>query len=124
MPQIDAIRIRRGTAALWTSTNPVLNLGEPGYETDTGFLKIGDGVTAWASLDYFSASAEGLVPESAKATEAEAEAGTNNTQWMTPLRVMQLIDALGLTGGGITTGILTEGGDYLVTQGGDYLVQE
>jgi hypothetical protein len=32
----------------------VLRLGEPGYEKDTGRLKIGDGVTPWNSLDYFS----------------------------------------------------------------------
>ena len=46
------IRLRRDTAANWTSGNPVLALGEPGYETDTQKLKVGDGTTAWASLAY------------------------------------------------------------------------
>lgn len=46
------IRLRRDTAANWTSGNPVLALGEPGLETDTGRLKFGDGSTAWASLGY------------------------------------------------------------------------
>ncbi len=32
---------------------------------------------------------------SAKASQAEAEAGTNNTKWMSPLRTKQEIDALG-----------------------------
>ena len=52
MPVIAQIQLRRGTAAAWTSANPVLSAGEPGYETDTGALKIGDGSTAWTSLPY------------------------------------------------------------------------
>ncbi len=43
---------RRDTASNWTSNNTVLLAGEFGYETDTGKLKIGDGSTAWQSLDY------------------------------------------------------------------------
>ena len=48
--------LRRDTAANWTSANPVLNQGEPGFETDTDKLKIGDGVTAWSALPYFVAA--------------------------------------------------------------------
>jgi hypothetical protein len=48
------IQLRRGTAANWTSANPVLSAGEPGFETDTGKSKIGDGTTAWNSLVYHS----------------------------------------------------------------------
>lgn len=50
MPYLEQILFRRGTAAQWAAANPVLALGEPGEETDTNVLKIGDGVTAWASL--------------------------------------------------------------------------
>tara|TARA_R100001510_G_C7593406_1_gene162377 strand:+ start:37 stop:567 length:531 start_codon:yes stop_codon:yes gene_type:complete len=46
------IQIRRGTASDWTSANPTLASGEIGYETDTAFLKIGDGSTNWNSLAY------------------------------------------------------------------------
>lgn len=46
------IQIRRGTAAAWTSANPVLALGERGIETDTLLEKSGDGSTAWISLAY------------------------------------------------------------------------
>lgn len=42
----------RGTAAAWTSNNPVLNAGERGVETDTGKEKVGDGATHWTSLTY------------------------------------------------------------------------
>ena len=44
---------RRGTAAQWTSANPVLAAGEIGFETDTNKFKIGNGSTAWTSLSYF-----------------------------------------------------------------------
>jgi hypothetical protein len=46
------MQMRRGTAATWTSTNPTLAAGEWGFETDTGFIKIGNGSTAWTSLGY------------------------------------------------------------------------
>jgi len=50
------IQLRRDTAANWTSENPILSSGEPGYETDSVKYKIGDGATAWDSLSYFSGS--------------------------------------------------------------------
>ena len=55
------IKLRRGTSLEWTNSNPnvVLSLGEPGFETDTHKLKIGDGTTAWHSLDYVSGGFSG-----------------------------------------------------------------
>lgn len=50
------IQLRRDTAANWTATNPTLTQGEPGIETDTGKLKLGDGSTAWNSLAYQAAA--------------------------------------------------------------------
>lgn len=49
------IKLRRDTAANWTSTNPTLADGEQGLETDTGRVKIGNGSTAWTSLAYAKA---------------------------------------------------------------------
>ena len=49
----NTVQLRRGAAASWTASNPVLAQGEPGYETDTGKLKIGDGLTHWVSLAYY-----------------------------------------------------------------------
>lgn len=46
------IQVRRGTATQWSTANPVLSPGEPGFETDTGKGKFGDGSTAWNSLLY------------------------------------------------------------------------
>ena len=46
------IQVRRGTASQWTSGNPTLGSGEIGFETDTFKIKIGNGSTAWTSLQY------------------------------------------------------------------------
>ncbi len=47
------IQLRRGTAASWSSNGTVvLAAGEPGFETDTGKFKVGDGTTQWTSLPY------------------------------------------------------------------------
>jgi len=50
------IQLRRDTAALWASVNPVLSSGEIGIESDTLKFKIGNGVTAWNSLAYDESS--------------------------------------------------------------------
>ena len=47
------ILLRRDSEANWLYNDPVLMSGEPGYETDTGKLKIGDGQTPWSALDYY-----------------------------------------------------------------------
>jgi hypothetical protein len=44
---------RRGTAAQWTSANPILSAGEIGFETDTGKFKIGNGSSTWSALNYY-----------------------------------------------------------------------
>ena len=45
-------QLKRGTAARWKELNPVLRQGEPGFEFDTGKLKIGDGLTTYNDLRY------------------------------------------------------------------------
>jgi hypothetical protein len=42
---------RRGTEAEWTTSEYVLAAGELGVTTDTGIIKIGDGVNSWSELD-------------------------------------------------------------------------
>lgn len=46
------IQFKRKPSATWTSSNPILARGEPGFELDTFKMKIGDGTTAWNSLPY------------------------------------------------------------------------
>lgn len=53
-------QFRRGTASEWTLDNPILHAGEPGFESDTGKLKMGDGVHAWTALEYFLPGSLGI----------------------------------------------------------------
>ena len=50
------IKVRRDTAANWTSTNPTLAAGEMGLETDTNLFKFGNNTDAWTALNYSSNS--------------------------------------------------------------------
>ena len=54
-------QFKRGTKWRWLEVNPVLRAGEPGYEYDTGQLKIGDGFTPWATLPYLSVGESEMV---------------------------------------------------------------
>ena len=50
--------LRRNTQTGW-DPNFVLLAGEPGTETDTGQMKVGDGVTTWANLPYVGSGGSG-----------------------------------------------------------------
>lgn len=50
------LQVRNDTAANWTASNRVLIAGEFGQESDTGRLKIGDGVQTWSDLRYVNGS--------------------------------------------------------------------
>jgi hypothetical protein len=56
---VTHINQRRDTAANWTSGNPILQLGEVGWETDTLKSKLGDGTKRWTALSYTAASSGG-----------------------------------------------------------------
>lgn len=53
------IKLRRDTAANWNTANPVLALGEAGYDTTNNKIKVGDGTTAWQDLEYLAGSGGG-----------------------------------------------------------------
>jgi hypothetical protein len=53
MTELVTLKFRRGTTAEWTSTSSKLATGEPGFDTTTGNLKIGNGSSAWADLPTF-----------------------------------------------------------------------
>jgi len=59
MPANVVFRFREGPAVEWTFKNPILALGEPGFEVDTGKFKIGDGFNKWLDLEYFIPGAGG-----------------------------------------------------------------
>ena len=49
---VGKVQLRRDLAGSWTVANPILGIGELGIETDTGFIKIGNGTSAWVDLSY------------------------------------------------------------------------
>lgn len=54
MAEETRIQIRRATAAAWTAANPVLANGEFGLDTTAKKVKIGDGATAWNTLEFLN----------------------------------------------------------------------
>lgn len=78
------VKVRRKTAAGWTSSNEVLLSGEWGKETDTGKMKQGDGTTAWNSLPYFAAD-----------SALQIQSLTSNA-FITPLHNDDLVDVTAL----------------------------
>lgn len=62
---------RRDTTADWEYRDPVLLLGELGYDTDEKRFKIGDGETPWTSLDF-------LLDAELEAAQASADAAAES----------------------------------------------
>jgi hypothetical protein len=79
--EIRQIQVRRDTAANWTSSNPTLASGEIGYETDTGFFKIGNGSSAWTALTtYFKLLTAANMPSAVDAAKI-ADGSVSNTEF-------------------------------------------
>lgn len=48
------IKIRRDTATNWNTKDPVLSIGEPGYDTTNNKIKVGNGTDPWSELSYLT----------------------------------------------------------------------
>ena len=70
------IKLRRDTAAAWTSANPVLAPGEPGLETDTNLIKYGNGATTWNNLPYASIVPDAITTNLSPATGETVSLGS------------------------------------------------
>lgn len=68
------IKLRRDTATNWASANPVLALGEPGYDTTNNEIRVGNGTSAWASLSPISASGDSTIT-------SDWQDGINDNVW-------------------------------------------
>lgn len=78
------IQLRRDTAANWSTNNPTPSAGEPCFETDTGKLKIGDGITAYNSLPYQGGTSDTAVTTDTEQTISGKKTFTNDiiiSQW-------------------------------------------
>jgi len=99
------IRLRRGTAAEWTSANPVLAAGEAGVETDTGKMKVGDGSTAWNALGYSTATARGGdLAVADGGTGASTATAARTSLSFDPLLTAELVDVFSLRPNGAIAG--------------------
>ena len=59
--QNKKIQLKRADEQYWNDTNPILETGEPGYNTDKKSFKIGDGETNWSNLPYQQESSENYI---------------------------------------------------------------
>jgi hypothetical protein len=50
MTSVQNVNQYSGTSASWIEKNPILANGEVGFETDTNYVKIGDGSTSYVDL--------------------------------------------------------------------------
>ena len=57
------IKLRRDTAANWTENDPVLALGEAGYDTTNNELRVGDGTTVWSGLEAIGGTGNKITAE-------------------------------------------------------------
>lgn len=80
---------RNDSAAKWNEKNPVLLLGEFGFETDTGLIKVGDDVHPWKELKYIN----DLASVAATHYEGTAQLKEDGITYQTDLEV--IVDALG-----------------------------
>lgn len=61
---------RSDSSTNWNSNNPILGIGEIAYETDTGMIKIGDGITAYKLLKHYGGSS-GIAADGSTTTVAQ-----------------------------------------------------
>ena len=50
MPRKTNIKLRRGSYSAWSSANPILDYGEPGYESTNNTIKVGNSLSSWENL--------------------------------------------------------------------------
>lgn len=88
------IVLRNDTAEKWLMNNPVLLMGEAGVETDTGLIKVGNGTSTWAALDYvnkFEAVSTAMHYEE----EAQPIEGSDPVEYETNEQVLARFAAVG-----------------------------
>lgn len=120
-------QLKRGYADRWIEVNPILRQGEPGFEIDTGKLKIGNGIDTWANLSYIGDNNDGGIIN-VETREMLPEIGDTSLiyrvinekalyQWNTVDNVYELLNAIDDIEINVNDVIQTEG-DFLILYGG------
>jgi hypothetical protein len=105
------IQIRNGTAAEWTTDNPLLAVGEVGIENDTRKMKSGDGVTLWNSLLYMSGGSGGASTYAALTDGATVDLPTVNAPLANALAMLAPLASPTFTGTITSGAFVTEDGE-------------
>ena len=95
----NKIQFRRGTTTQWNDADPILSVGELGYNTTLSAFKIGDGTNVWSDLDYYQNSAN-LTPSEINAidiVEKGAADGVATLDGNSKLTLSQLPDVAQVT---------------------------
>lgn len=109
------IQLRHDTAANWTAKNPVLMVGELGFEIDTNKFKIGDGVKNWNALEYAVKDEIALTDENVTMTD-DFTATVNIGTFSVPASGSGTIAAQGKTLKEFLSGLFAKAQDPNVTQ--------
>lgn len=79
------IQLRNDSSAAWAAANPTLLQGEVGLETNTGRFKVGDGATAYNSLQPFTALSPHYLYGADSTTPPTAANYSQSLVWFTDL---------------------------------------
>lgn len=112
------IQVRRGSAAEWSASGPILSSGEIGYEVDTGNFKVGDGSTGWNSLKYQPPYYTGSKASLDNATISISSANNVGIGTVSPAKKLDVFGSVGVSTTLDVTGNTTLTGD-LAVNGGD-----
>jgi len=122
MPRNIPIQIRRGTNSEWNNQNPILDTGEPGYDSTNKFFKIGDGSSTWTSLSSinltstnitdFSSAVNNLLPTISSSGNNRILTSTGTSTGITAETNLTFDGSfLSITGSGSFSGNITSSGN-------------
>lgn len=113
MSRITNIQFRKGTATDWTTANPVLSSGEPGYDITNRIFKVGDGVTAWSSLNSINLTSSNITNFNSSVS------GLLNVKSLVGTSGIGIVNSAGIqtiTVTGIPSSLITDLGNIATTQ--------
>ena len=113
------LTLRHGTLAEWEAANPTLLEGEPGFVTDQGKFKVGDGTSDFDTLgDY---SNEGAFDHDSSRFPGSVNSVSAALEYLYDHLVAGDLGAHGDEHVFLSTDLITELGELLMTESGDSL---
>lgn len=119
---VTTILLRRGSSDEWANKNPVLAVGEPGFDLDQNLLKIGDGFTAWSDLPGYL-TGDALAGRFVRHDTAQNLSAADEQQALDNIGTGRILTPrqFGVTGGADDTATFQTAVDYLTSNGGGTL---